>query len=142
MHERARLGDPANAGIVIVAINSTDTVESIKDADTLAAILALAGTAEVSGGSGYARKVLSGVELNALVRDNVGNTQSAGFANDQIWTAVSGTTNWTHLVFCYDPDTTAGTDADLIPLAFGDFAKTPDGSDIILQAGNYFSAGE
>jgi hypothetical protein len=37
------------------------------------------------------------------------------------------------LVICYDPDTGAGTDADLVPLVALDFAVTPDGSDITAQ---------
>jgi hypothetical protein len=141
LHERARTGDPANAAIVIVAISSTDTVESIKDAATLADILALTNTAEVTN-TGYARKALSGTALNALSIDNTSNTQTAGFVNNQTWTTVAAGDNWTHLVFCYDSDTTASTDANIIPLTFHDFAKTPDGSDIVLQAGNYFQAGE
>lgn len=140
-HENARTGNPPNSAIVIVAITSTDSVEAIKDADTLQSILALANTSEVSS-TGYSRKFLSGADLNALVLDDTGNQQTAGFATDQTWTAVTGGANWTHLVFCYDPDTTTSTDADRIPIVFGDFAKVPDGSDIILQAGNYFSAGE
>jgi hypothetical protein len=31
---------------------------------------------------------------------------------------------------CYDPDTTTGTDADLIPLAKWDFASHPTGGTI------------
>lgn len=141
LHKNVQSGAVTAAQIVIVAINSSDTVEAIKDADTLAAVLGLASTAEVSGGSGYARKDLDDADLNALSINDTTNVQVAGFANDQTWSAVTGTSNWTHLVFCYD---VAGNGADsaLVPLTFHDFAKTPDGSDIILSAGDYYSAGE
>ena len=140
-HNRVLNADPTNSAIIIVAISSTDTVESIKDAATLADILALTNTAEVTN-TGYARKTLVAADLNALSIDNTANTQTAGFANNQTWTSVQAGDNWTHLVFCYDSDTTSGTDANIIPMTFHDFAKTPDGSDIILQAGDYYQAGE
>lgn len=141
LHLRAKNGDPANAAIIIVAIVSSDTAEALKDADTLAAIIALTSTVEATN-TGYARKALSGADLNALVLDDTGNDQTAGFANNQTWSAVAAGSNWTHLVFCYDSDTTAGTDANIVPVTIHDFAKTPDGSDIVLNAGDYFSAGE
>ena len=51
-------------------------------------------------------------------------------------------TNWTDLVICYDSDTTAGTDSNIIPLTLHDFVVTPDGSDITAQiaAAGFFRA--
>lgn len=141
LHLRAKNGDPANAAVVIVAIVSTDPIDSLKDADTLSALLALPATAEATN-TGYARKTLSGVDLNALVLDDTGNTQKAGFAFDQQWNTVLAGDDWTHLVFCYDSDTLAGTDADLVPMTVNDFAVVADGNNIVLAAGDYFSAGE
>lgn len=141
LHLRAKNADPANAGILIVAIVSTNTAEELKDADTLAAITGLALTAEATN-TNYARKTLTGAGLNPLVLNDTTNTQVAGFTNNQTWSAVVAGDNWTHLVFCYDSDTTAGTDADIVPMTIHDFAKTPDGSDIVLNAGDYYQAGE
>ena len=39
----------------------------------------------------------------------------------------------TKLLICYDADTAAGTDADIVPLAHYDFAVTTDGNDLIAQ---------
>lgn len=140
LHMNVQTGDVAAAQIVIVAINSSDTVEAIKDADTLAAVLALASTAEVTN-TNYARKDLDDADLNAYTLDDTGNARVAGFASNQTWTSVAAGDAWTHLVFCYDA-TGSGADSALVPLTFHTFAKTPDGSDIVLSAGNYYSAGE
>jgi hypothetical protein len=54
---------------------------------------------------------------------------------DQTWTAAGGAANntLTKLLVCYDADTAAGTDADIVPLAHYDFAVTTDGNDLIAQ---------
>jgi hypothetical protein len=41
---------------------------------------------------------------------------------------------------CYDNDTTAGTDANIVPLTMFDFAITPDGSDVQMTTGAFFRA--
>jgi hypothetical protein len=51
---------------------------------------------------------------------------------DPVWTAATGNAVGA-LVICYDPDTTGGTDADLIPISKHDFVVTPNGGDITGQ---------
>jgi hypothetical protein len=46
----------------------------------------------------------------------------------------------TDLVFCYDSDTTSGTDANIVPLVMSAFPITPDGSDVQANAGDIFRA--
>jgi hypothetical protein len=41
------------------------------------------------------------------------------------------------VVICYDPDTTGGTDADLIPLTKHDLAWTPDGNNFTLTIADF-----
>jgi hypothetical protein len=40
---------------------------------------------------------------------------------------------WAKIVICYDGDTTAGTDANIIPLTLHDFVATPSGANITAQ---------
>jgi hypothetical protein len=49
---------------------------------------------------------------------------------------------WSKLLVCYDNDTTAGTDANILPLTYHDFVVTPDGSDIVavINAAGFFRA--
>lgn len=129
--ERVRLNDPANAALVIVAINSTNTDAERKDVDTLTALLALGNTAEVTN-TNYARKVLTDADLSAPTVDD-GNDRIDLDIPDQTWSAIAAGDAWTHLIVCYDPDSTGGTDADLVPISQHDFAITPDGSDIIAN---------
>jgi hypothetical protein len=37
------------------------------------------------------------------------------------------------LLVCYDDDTTAGTDANIIPWTYHDFVVTTDGTDLTAQ---------
>lgn len=51
---------------------------------------------------------------------------------DPVWTAATGNALG-KLLFCYDGDTGAGTDANILPLTYHDFAVTMDGSDVTAQ---------
>jgi hypothetical protein len=93
--------------------------------------LADADTAEVTN-TNYARKVLTDSDLSAFAPDDANDWVDLDFA-DQTWTSVAAGDAWTDLVICYDSDTTAGTDANIVPLLQYDFAITPDGSDITAQ---------
>jgi hypothetical protein len=131
LYNRVDLNDPANSALVIVAINSSAADATLKDLDTLAAVLADADTAEVTN-TNYARKVLTDSDLSAFAPDDANDWVDLDFA-DQTWTSVAAGDAWTDLVICYDSDTTAGTDANIVPLLQYDFAITPDGSDITAQ---------
>lgn len=127
---RVEANDPTNSAFVIVAINANGASDaSLKDLDDLAAVLATAAN-EVTN-SGYARKTLPNGSLTITVTD-ASDKVEVDFA-DQTWTAVAAGDAWTDLIICYDSDTTAGTDSNIIPLVQLDFAVTPDGSDIIMQ---------
>ena len=55
------------------------------------------------------------------------------------WAAATGNAI-SKILVCYDADTGAGTDADIIPLTMFDAAVTPDGSDVQLTGGVFFRA--
>lgn len=132
--------NPANSALVLVAINAgAATDATMRDYDTLAALLGDADVAEVTN-SGYARKVLTDADLAAVPAPDDTNNRIELSLPAQTWSSIGAGTGWTDLVVCYDPDTTTGTDADLIPLTLSDFVKTPDGGDIPMAAGVFYRA--
>lgn len=133
LYNRVDTNDGANSALVVVAINANGATDAtMKDYATLSALLGDVNVAEATN-SGYARKVLTDTDLAAFAADNTNDRVDLDFA-DQTWTAVAAAGGvWTDLVICYDNDTTAGTDANIIPLTLHDFAVTPDGSDIVAQ---------
>jgi hypothetical protein len=137
-YNRVDSNDPANSALVIVVAQAGSTDATLRDLDTLSAVLA--ATAEVTN-SGYARKVLTDTDLAAFAADDANDRVDLDFA-DQTWTTVAAGTGWARIFICYDSDTTAGTDANIIPLTSHDFAVTPDGSDIVAQvaAAGFFRA--
>lgn len=138
LYNRVQTNDPANSALVIVAINASATDATMTDYDTLAALLADVNVAEVTN-TGYSRIVLTDADLAALSVDDTNDRMPCDIA-DQTFTAISAGDAWTDLVICYDGDTTAGTDANLIPLTCHDFAITPDGTDIVAQVADFYRA--
>ncbi len=141
LYNRVDLNDPANSALIIAVFNAgAMTDATVRDYDTLAAIEADAAAAEVTN-TGYARKTLTDVDIVAFAPD-VSNDRVDLDIPDQTWTAVAAGSAWTDLVVCYDSDTTVGTDSNIVPLTWHDFAVTPDGSDITAQiaAAGFFRA--
>jgi hypothetical protein len=139
LYNRVKSNDPANSALVVVAL-ATSGLESdatLKDKATLADVVSGA-TNEVTN-SGYARKVLTDADLVAFATDT-GNDRTDLDFGDQTWSAVAAGDGWSKLIVCYDNDTTAGTDANIIPLTAHDFVMTPDGSDIVALVANFYRA--
>jgi hypothetical protein len=67
------------------------------------------------------------------------NDRVALDAADVTWTAPTGNAIGA-VVICYDPDTTGGTDADLIPLTKHDLSWTPDGNNFALTISDFCRA--
>ena len=131
LYNRVDLNDPANAALIIIVFNSTATDGVIKDLDDVAAIEADVNTAEVTN-TNYARKTLVDTDLAAFAPDDTNDRVDLDIA-DQTFSAIAAGDAWTDLVIAYDNDTGAGTDANIVPLAWYDFVITPDGSDITAQ---------
>jgi hypothetical protein len=132
LYNRVVSNDPANSAIILVVL-ATSGLESdatLKDKDTLADVVS--GTTNEVTNTNYARKVLTNTELSALTVDDTNDRIDLDFP-DQTWTDVAAGDGWSKVVLNYDSDTTAGTDANIIPLLQYDFAVTPDGSSITLQ---------
>ena len=115
-----------NDALIVVPIESSgiEADATLKDYDTLSALLAGTSNEQTTLGRKTAASVTS-------TPDDTNERLDADMA-DIVWTAGTGNAVGA-LVVCYDPDTTGGTDADLIPLTKHDFAVTPDGSDITAQ---------
>ena len=141
LHDRVVSNDPTNSALIIVLLKVAEVDATLKDYDTLALLLAGANTE--ANFTNYARKTLTNTELSASTVNDATDVRYADMP-DQTWTAAGGTTDNTlvKLLVCYDSDTTAGTDANIIPLAHFDFTLTTDGSDILAQvhASGYYVA--
>jgi hypothetical protein len=122
-------GSPANSRLILIPYNATDTDDAIGDCDTVAAVEALSSTAEVSA-NGWNRKTLAAADVTITV-DDTNNRIDVDIVNDQNWTPTASAV--TDLLLAYDDDNTAGTDSNLVPLLWFDFAITPDGSQVTVQ---------
>lgn len=113
----------ASDALIIVPIESAglEVDDTLNNYDDLAALLAATNNEQTTMGRRTVTTVTNTV-------DDTGNTFDADFA-DPVWAAATGNAVG-KLVVCYDPDTTVGTDADLVPLTYHDFVVTPDGTDI------------
>lgn len=143
LYNRVESNDPTNSALVVVALLATgiESDATLADYDTLAAILAAAN--DEATNTGYARKVLTDSDLAALPSPDDTNNWFQVDIPDQTWTGVATSPGaWSKILICYDNDTTAGTDSNIIPLTAHDFAVTPDGSDIVMQvdANGFFRA--
>ena len=136
---RVNADDPTNSVFIILALGSADTDAVLKDLDTIAAIESNASSAEQTGGT-YARKSLNQASSITVTTDDTNDRVDVD-CPDQTWTALTVTSgSITDLIFGYDSDSTAGTDANIVPLTQHDFAITPDGSDVTATIAVFFRA--
>jgi hypothetical protein len=137
LHDRVKSNDPANSAIILVPIETSglEADSALIDADTLAAVLAGATNEQTTMG----RKVLTDSDLAAIPAPDDSNDRNERSLPTTTWTAASGNAI-SKILVCYDSDTTAGTDANIVPLTMFDFAQTPSGADIEMTTGVYFRA--
>jgi hypothetical protein len=123
----------ANDAIIAVPIETTGIVTdaTMIDYDTLADLLAGASNEQTTLG----RKTLASVTSTVDDTNDRRNMDAA----DITWTATGGNPI-SAVVLCYDPDTTGGTDADIIPLTKHDCVMTPDGTDFTLTIADWARA--
>ncbi|RIK91767.1 MAG: hypothetical protein DCC73_15000 [Proteobacteria bacterium] len=133
-YNRVKSNDPANSAFVVVLLKTAEADTTLEDYDDLAALLAAAGSDEADF-TNYARKTLTDADLAALPAPDDANNRRDLDLPDQTWVNAGGATNnsLVKMIVCYDPDTTGGTDADLIPCTHYDCVFTTDGSSITPQ---------
>lgn len=123
----------ANDALVVIPLESAgiEADATLKDYDTVSALLAGTTNEQTTAG----RKTVTSVTVTV---DDANDRLDLDFA-DQTWTGLTGNAIGA-LLIAYDPDTTGGTDADLVPLTKHDWAVTPDGSDVTATVANFFRA--
>lgn len=132
--------DPTNAALVVVFFETGDSVANLRDFDSLSAVLA--GASAESAFTNYARTVLDDTDITSYTTDDTGDAQTWELADQQpIISSAGGASNEAidMVGIFYDPDSTGGTDADLVPLLFtlDDGAAalvTTNGSDLDLTS--------
>ena len=113
--------------ILIVLLQANEAESTLIDRDTVALMLAEAGTTEATF-TNYARK--TGITGTITVDDT--NDRVDVDIPDQTWTSAGGATNntLTKLIVAYEE---SAADSGRIPMTHHDFAVTTDGSDITAQ---------
>lgn len=136
-YNRVENNDPTNSALILVPIETSglEADATLIDADTLAALLA--GTTNEQTTMG--RKTLTDADLAALPAPDNTNDRYEVSLPTVTWTAATGNAI-SKIAVCYDPDTTGGTDANIIPLTMFDFVQTPSGGDIQMTGGAFFRA--
>lgn len=136
-YNRVKSNDPANAAIILVPIETSglEADATLIDVDTLAALIA--GTTNEQTTMG--RKTLTDADLAALPAPDDGNDRYDVSLPTVTWTGATGNAI-SKIAVCYDPDTTGGTDSNIVPLTMFDFAQTPSGADIQMTTGVFFRA--
>lgn len=139
LYNRVKSDDPANSAFIWVLGLGAITDATLLDLDTLQAILDDAGFTEAAF-TNYARIVVTQAELAALPAPDDSNDRRDVDIPDPQWVNAGGASNetLTRALLCYDADTTGGSDSDIIPVVFWDFAVTTNGQTL---TGNVDAAG-
>ena len=117
-YNRVLTNDPANSALIMLLLTTGgNSLSTLQDYDTLAALLA-GGNTEVSVG-GYARKTLTNADLAAWAPDDNNNSTSLVLPLQTYAALVAGQTIQ-YVVVGYDNDTTGGTDANIVPVTVGE----------------------
>lgn len=117
----------ASDALVVVLIESSglETDATLKDYDDLSALLAGSSNEQTN----QSRKTIS-ASITLTVDDT--NDRLDIDVPDQVYTSLGGNAIGA-ILFCYDNDTGAGTDSNIVPLSKHDATITPDGSTVTVQ---------
>lgn len=125
----------ANDALIAIPLELTgiEADSVLEDYDTVAALLAGATNEQTTMG----RKTMTGV---AVTVDDTNNRVDVD-ADDVVFPGATGN-DTSRILLALDPDTTGGTDSDLIPLFLDVFTTDPSGGDITYQvaASGFFRA--
>lgn len=137
---RVNANDPTNS-VILIDILATSGLEAdsvLQDVDTFTALVA--GTTNFVTQASI-RKTLDQTGGLVITTDDTNDRVDIDMP-DQTWTAVAVGDGWSRLVTGYDSDSTAGTDANVVPWTKHDFVVTPDTSDItaVIPTAGFFRA--
>lgn len=116
----------ASDAFIMVPLETTglEADSVLRDYNDLGALLAAANNEQTTMG----RQTVTGVTVTV---DDTNDRVDVDF-DDVVWTAATGNAI-SALLLCYDGDTGAGTDSNIVPIAKFDFVVTPNGGDITAQ---------
>jgi len=119
----ADLPDAADALIVVLLVTAgLESDATLQDYDTLSALLAAAN--DEATFTGYARRTLASVTVTP---DDTNNRQDVDAADPAAYTNSGGASQAVSAALvCWDGDTGAGTDANIVPLVKLDCVVTFD----------------
>lgn len=117
----------ANSRLVLVPLEAAEADDTLNNYDDLNALLLAAGNTEATA-TNFNRIEIAAAGVTYSV-DDTGNTAKTVIDADQTWSSVTGNAA-VKLLVCWDGDNAAGTDANIVPLTYHDFAVTPNGGDI------------
>lgn len=133
--------DPANAAFIVALIASSgvEADSVLLDKDDFSALVSGATNFATNTGSG--RKTITDASGMTITVDDTNDRVDVDIA-DQTWTGLAndGTGAISDIEIGYDSDTTGGTDANITPVTFHDFAITPDGSDVTATVAVFYRA--
>ena len=121
---------PTDSAIIAVPLETAgiEAQATLADYDELNALLGAANNEQTTMG----RKTLVHTDVSHTITD-ASDLVELDLVASITWTAATGNAI-SRVIFCYDPDTTGGTDNTIIPLLAYDLVATPDGSDIVVSA--------
>jgi hypothetical protein len=113
----------ANDALILVLLKTSGLVSdaTLRDYDTLSDVLA--GASDEADFGTYTRKTLASVTVTV---DDSGDVVNLDAADPSAYTATGASQAISKAVICYDGDTTGGTDANIVPLAYLDCVVTFD----------------
>lgn len=130
----AELPETADALLfVLIETTGIEADSTLKDYDDLSALLAGTSNEQINQG----RKSVTSATITV---DDTNDRVDIDIA-DQTYTALSGNAVGKILI-CYDNDTAAGTDVNIVPLTAHAVTLTPDGNDVnvVINAAGFFRA--
>jgi hypothetical protein len=122
--------------LVVVLLKAAEADATLEDYDDMSALLVAAGNTEADF-TNYARKVTTDTDGTLTVNDTDNRTEASMGAIT--WTSAGGTADNTMVKQIIAWQSSAG-DANLVPLVHRDYTETTSGSDITINAGDFFRA--
>lgn len=141
--ERVINNDPTNSAFIValIAESGVESDATIRDKDDFSGLVS--GATDFATNTGGGRKTITDAGGLTVTIDDTNDRVDVDMP-DQTWTALAndGTGKVSDVVVGYDSDTTGGTDANILPGTWHDFAITPDGSDVtlVVAEGGFFRA--
>lgn len=128
---RVLANDPSTSALIAVPLSASITAETAEAIVDLVTFLATAANEQTD--ASWGRKTLDETGDGLAWAWDATNNRNEATCSNLVWTAPATGFNTTGLLFCYDANTGAGTDADLIPLIHLDMAVTANDQQVTFQ---------